>query len=133
MSEAKNPENEKSYRALRGDEAVMERREQKEEIVCPSCGVTMEEYLQTGLVGCVECYRVFERELIPYICRIQGCSEHGGKEISRDGKYEAAQSLRAASRERQKAIRTGNASLAKKMERKEAELKLILFGDDEEE
>lgn len=133
MSDSKNAESEKSYRALRSDGVIMERREKKKEIVCPSCGVTMEEYFRTGLVGCADCYRVFERELIPYVIRIQGSSEHGGKEISRDGKYEAAQSLRAASRERQRAIKAGNAPLAKKMERKEAELKLILFGDDEEE
>lgn len=133
MSDPNYTESEKKYRALRGDGALMERRETKKEVVCPSCGVTMEEYFCKGLVGCAHCYATFERELIPYIIRIQGSSVHGGKEVSRNGKYEAAQSLRAAERERKRAVKAGDLLLAKKMERKEAELRLILFGDDEEE
>ena len=32
---------------------------------CPYCGMTMSEYLQTGLVGCAQCYSVFAKELAP--------------------------------------------------------------------
>lgn len=133
MSDATNTGKEKTARSRRYDGAVMERRETKKEVVCPFCGVTMAEYLRTGLLGCAACYSTFGQEIMPYVIRLHGSGEHGGKEISRDGKYEAAQSLRAASKERERAVKSGDFAVAKKMERKEAELKWILFGDDEEE
>ena len=129
MSDSVNIRTEKKH----ADGAVMEKREMRRETACPHCGATVEEYFRTGLVGCAYCYKAFRRELLPYVIRLQGSAEHGGKEVSRDGKYEAAQSLRAAEREKFFAQKTGDTARMKKMERKEAELRLVLFGDDEEE
>ena len=50
-----------------------------EERRCPSCGLTFSEYKRSGLLGCPSCYDVFHEELLPYIARIQGKTEHVGK------------------------------------------------------
>ncbi|MBO7736709.1 MAG: hypothetical protein J6S22_02600 [Clostridia bacterium] len=100
---------------------------------CPFCGNRMEDYLRTGLVGCAECYTHFEREMYGYIYGLQHNDEHRGKELSKDPKYEAAQSLRELLLRQAQAEREGNDALALKYRRNAEELKLILFGDDEEE
>ena len=46
---------------------------------CPSCGMALEDYRRTGLVGCAECYRFFRRELTPAVKGIQGATAHTGK------------------------------------------------------
>ena len=46
---------------------------------CPSCGMALEDYRRTGLVGCAECYRFFRRELTPAVKGIQGGTTHTGK------------------------------------------------------
>lgn len=47
--------------------------------VCPNCKTTLSDILNRGKIGCSECYKTFESDLIPYIKRIQGSSEHIGK------------------------------------------------------
>ena len=100
---------------------------------CPYCGMTMSEYLQTGLVGCAQCYSVFAKELAPYIVRLHGDGEHRGKVPAQDGKYELAQAVREAEDEAQRAREAGNMARVKLLENKAAELKLALFGDDDED
>ena len=51
---------------------------------CPACGMTLEEYRRTGLVGCAECYRFFRRELLPAVKEIQGGTAHTGKTPAAD-------------------------------------------------
>lgn len=51
---------------------------------CPACGMTLEEYRRTGLVGCTECYRFFRRELLPAVKEIQGGTAHTGKTPAAD-------------------------------------------------
>ena len=46
---------------------------------CPACGMTLEEYRRTGLVGCAECYHTFRGQLLPIIQRIHGTAQHKGK------------------------------------------------------
>ncbi|MBQ9081023.1 MAG: hypothetical protein IJY26_00095 [Clostridia bacterium] len=102
-------------------------------VVCSFCGNAMEDYLHSGLVGCAQCYTVFAQELEPYVIRLQGNGEHRGKEYSKDPKYEAAQSLRELLLKQKKAAQSGNTALASKLGRNIDELKLLLFGVDEEE
>lgn len=51
---------------------------------CPSCGMALEDYRRTGLVGCAECYRFFRRELTPAVKGIQGGTAHTGKTPAAD-------------------------------------------------
>lgn len=46
---------------------------------CPNCGMTLDDYTHSGLVGCAVCYEVFRQELLPVIRRIQGKTTHEGK------------------------------------------------------
>lgn len=51
----------------------------KKRRACPVCGTTYADFERTGLLGCPSCYDVFKEELIPYIERIQGKTQHVGK------------------------------------------------------
>lgn len=47
---------------------------------CPSCGATWAEFRKSGLLGCAECYDVFEGKLTSLIERAhEGAGEHTGK------------------------------------------------------
>ncbi len=47
--------------------------------ICPSCGTTGDEFLQTGYVGCADCYKEFAPLIMPSIKQIQGDVSHVGK------------------------------------------------------
>lgn len=44
--------------------------------VCPSCGTSFKDFLDTGLFGCEYCYTVFEKKLLPYLFDCQGADRH---------------------------------------------------------
>lgn len=47
---------------------------------CPACGTGYSEFRQSGLLGCPECYRVFEGQLGPLLERAQeGGTHHVGR------------------------------------------------------
>lgn len=46
---------------------------------CPTCGATLADIAKTGRVGCPDCYAEFEKELMPTIGRIHGCTKHTGR------------------------------------------------------
>ncbi|MDP4119746.1 MAG: UvrB/UvrC motif-containing protein [Bacillota bacterium] len=46
---------------------------------CKMCGATFRDILNTGKVGCSQCYETFYKELLPSINRIHGNTSHNGK------------------------------------------------------
>ncbi|MGC4030266.1 MAG: hypothetical protein QM754_00765 [Tepidisphaeraceae bacterium] len=53
---------------------------------CDACGMTWAEFRQSGLLGCANDYRVFEKELAPLIQRAhEGATHHVGKAPTRRG------------------------------------------------
>jgi protein arginine kinase activator len=46
---------------------------------CPSCGATLQDFRDTGRLGCAECYQAFESHLRELLRRIHGASHHVGK------------------------------------------------------
>ncbi|AKX92989.1 hypothetical protein MTHERMOG20_12200 [Moorella thermoacetica] len=52
---------------------------------CPECGLTYEQFHETGRLGCPECYHHLAPRLDPLIRRIQGSSQHRGKVPRRAG------------------------------------------------
>ncbi len=46
---------------------------------CEKCGMTLGELLNSGRVGCAQCYNVFRKSLIPTITKIHGNVAHCGK------------------------------------------------------
>lgn len=47
--------------------------------VCRRCKTTLSSFFATGMLGCPECYKEFEREIIPALKKIQGRTFHAGK------------------------------------------------------
>ncbi|MBL4847611.1 MAG: UvrB/UvrC motif-containing protein [Planctomycetes bacterium] len=57
-----------------------ERREARSEpILCPDCGIGLEEFRRTGRLGCARDYAHFRAELLPLLDRIQGARTHTGQ------------------------------------------------------
>lgn len=100
-------------------------------IRCSFCGSTMDDYLQTGLVGCEKCYRCFRTDLQPYIERLQGDAPHIGKIPANGEKQEITLALHEALLATEEARKEGNDALAKKQRRKAEELRLLLFGEED--
>lgn len=50
-----------------------------DEIVCPECGTTSEDFLNTGYVGCSNCYKEFSGLILPVVQRVQSDVRHVGK------------------------------------------------------
>ncbi|HOR41620.1 MAG TPA: UvrB/UvrC motif-containing protein [Atribacterota bacterium] len=48
------------------------------EISCPNCGYTYNEFIQTGKLGCSQCYECFRGQLNPLLHRLHGHSQHIG-------------------------------------------------------
>jgi protein arginine kinase activator len=46
---------------------------------CPTCGATLQDFRETGRLGCAECYRAFESHLRELLRRIHGAAHHVGK------------------------------------------------------
>lgn len=46
---------------------------------CEKCGMSFEEIVKTGKIGCADCYEKFYDMLLPSIQRIHGKTQHNGK------------------------------------------------------
>jgi protein arginine kinase activator len=50
-----------------------------EEMTCPNCGISYNEFQAKGRFGCANDYQEFREELYPLIERIHGRTQHVGK------------------------------------------------------
>jgi protein arginine kinase activator len=48
------------------------------DIVCDECNTSFNDFLNTGKMGCANCYKTFRKKLIPILKRIQGGTEYLG-------------------------------------------------------
>lgn len=48
-------------------------------LACQTCGITYEEVLKAGKLGCADCYRSFGKQLEKTLRQIQGADTHMGK------------------------------------------------------
>ncbi len=55
------------------------------ELVCPNCGMSYQDFQQTGKIGCSVCYDTFRQQLEPLLRRVHGSSVHSGKIPHRSG------------------------------------------------
>ena len=58
---------------------------QQAQLVCPNCGMSYQDFRQTGKIGCSICYDTFRPQLEPLLRRIHGASTHNGKIPHRSG------------------------------------------------
>lgn len=49
------------------------------ELKCTNCGFTSGDFMQSGRLGCSNCYRIFEDKLTSLLRRLQGAVQHAGK------------------------------------------------------
>ncbi|MBP8718246.1 MAG: UvrB/UvrC motif-containing protein [Candidatus Atribacteria bacterium] len=49
------------------------------ELHCSNCGMSYNEFIQTGKVGCSQCYEYFRNNLKPLLGKLHGYSQHTGK------------------------------------------------------
>lgn len=52
---------------------------------CDCCNTTFSEIRRTGKIGCANCYKVFEGQLLPIISRIHSNNVHTGKSVESVG------------------------------------------------
>ncbi|MFH1452697.1 MAG: UvrB/UvrC motif-containing protein, partial [Armatimonadota bacterium] len=50
---------------------------------CPVCGYSFTDFINTGLLGCSNCYSIFSSELKDIIRKVHGSTEHTGKILKR--------------------------------------------------
>ncbi len=48
-------------------------------MTCPKCNMTYNEFVQSGRLGCGNCYEYFRKQLNPLLGRLHGHSQHIGK------------------------------------------------------
>lgn len=61
-------------------------------VVCPSCGITYEDFVKDSFFGCPDCYSVFDPLIAENIRHLQGSEKHVGKRpknLILDGKLPA--------------------------------------------
>jgi len=46
---------------------------------CSVCGATFSDIAHSGKMGCGECYKTFNDEILPYLKRVHGATRHVGK------------------------------------------------------
>ena len=49
------------------------------ETKCSNCGITYEEFVKSGKLGCSKCYGLFQRQIKPLLNRLHGSYQHSGK------------------------------------------------------
>ena len=61
------------------------------ELKCDKCGMTFEEFMNTGKFGCSNCYDAFETKIDPILKNIHGANRHVGRlgEITTTSKVNA--------------------------------------------
>lgn len=79
----------------------------EEEERCPGCGATFREIVQSGMMGCAECYDVFYDRLKPSLSRIHGRATHVGKaSVTTDDRAERRAEIRSLEEELKEAVAT---------------------------
>lgn len=48
-------------------------------VMCSRCGTTAEEFLNSGYVGCAECYNELSEVILPVVQKVQDDMQHKGK------------------------------------------------------
>jgi len=49
------------------------------DVVCPTCGLSFAEFVQSSLLGCPSCYASMGQALAPVIAQVQGTATYRGK------------------------------------------------------
>lgn len=70
---------------------------------CSACGTTADEFLETGFVGCPNCYSELSAVVMPVISKVQSDTKHTGK-VPREKQSDAAGEYEKLRRQLDKAL-----------------------------
>lgn len=59
-------------------EEILERSDSGTGVICTGCGLTWEDFQNTGLLGCDICYQIFQGDLSRILRQIHGSTQHIG-------------------------------------------------------
>lgn len=59
--------------------SILSHQSKEETLHCEACGLTYEEFQNTGKLGCANCYQTFAEQLKPLLLRVHGRSQHAGR------------------------------------------------------
>ena len=60
-------------------EFFSEKNDSSDTVHCKCCGMSFNDIVRCGCVGCAECYQTFQQKLIPVIRQLHGSAVHFGK------------------------------------------------------
>jgi len=85
----------------------------QESVKCNSCGVSFDEFLKTGLLGCSDCYTAFNHLLTNPLKRMQGGAvSHRGKKLGGVSSEKQEEKTPSLKQQLKVAIETENYELA---------------------
>ena len=64
------------FSSLFGGESLIKPLEIEEGLVCDACGTSYDEFTANGMLGCENCYRIFNKKLDEVIKRLHGSNRH---------------------------------------------------------
>jgi protein arginine kinase activator len=80
---------------------------------CGSCGGTLQDFRESGRLGCPDCYDAFSQHLRGLLRRLHGSSQHVGEQYTREeGDPSAGPSLAQLRERLRRAVETENFELA---------------------
>lgn len=92
--------------------------------ICPKCKTSLVEFLRSGIVGCANCYKVFEVEIKNMILRKQGSINHIGKISSKHiSKIKLKEKLKELENQKNKAAEDENYIVAEALKNQIEKLK----------
>jgi protein arginine kinase activator len=99
--------------------------DEQETMQCSQCGLTFDEFSDSGRLGCANCYSAFSKRLEPLIKRIHGSSSHedDSSESKELGKLSMARKIQILEKELEKQIKEENYEKAAVLRDRIAELK----------
>jgi len=59
--------------------SILSKQPKEETVKCDVCGLSYEEFQNSGKLGCAHCYEVFSDQLKPLLLRVHGRSQHAGR------------------------------------------------------
>ena len=59
--------------------SILSKAPREASLTCDACGLTYEEFQNTGKLGCAKCYKTFADQLKPLLTRVHGRSQHAGR------------------------------------------------------
>jgi len=91
---------------------------------CPRCKTSLVEFLRSGIVGCADCYKVFETEIRNLLLKKQGSINHVGKISSKHiSKIKIKEKIKELEDEKDRAARQENYIVAEALKNQIEKLK----------